>query len=152
MIAASRFITSPASGTNRLSLDKRIQLLLSITGSQPIERKITEVRIEAISGFKDFARETERRTSLPVKLIEFVKDKISTLESKSTHFENHRIFLNKNIAPHLKDEFVNQLTNNHPSHDDLRDACLLGLDETPGNMRSVVTGQTSLLRGMGIMA
>jgi hypothetical protein len=48
---------------------------------------------------------------------------------KSNVFENHRVFLNANIAPELKTEISYQLTTNTPRHDDLRDAIFLGIDE-----------------------
>ena len=116
-----------------LSLDKRIKLLQNIATEQPSERKVTQCRIESIAGFKDFTEEVRRRTNLPVKEIDHVKDKISNLENKSHFFENRKIKLNRLIDPKLKDQLVYQLTTNYPQHDDLRDMTLLALDANPGS-------------------
>lgn len=121
-----------------LSQDGRIRLLERIVDDQPDNRKITSGRIEAIGAFKDFAAEAKRRTRLPVKEIKRVKDKITNLVNKSGHFENRRVFLNKNIDPILKRNLVEQLTNNYPPHDDLRDGLLLTLDEETGSWADFV--------------
>lgn len=117
---------------DQLSLEKRLQQLESIAGSRPKESPITRIEIEAISGFDDYASEVIRRTNLPVHRVEWVKDKLTNLENKSHYFENGKVHLNKNIEPDLKDKLVQQLTNNHPKNDDLRDAVLLTLDDTSG--------------------
>lgn len=116
-----------------LSLDGRIRLMESIAGSCPQEERLTQVRIEAIGGFKDFAEECRRRTALPITEIDHVKDKISNLENKSHFFENGKVLINKNIDSRLKDRLIHQLTNNHPQHDDMRDAVLLGLEDAGAN-------------------
>lgn len=90
---------------------------------------VTNVRIEGISGFKDFAQTVANRTSLPVSIIDHVRDKISTLENKSHFFQNKKVKINKNIDKKLKDMVRYQLTTNYAKHDDLRDAVLLCLDE-----------------------
>lgn len=113
----------------RLSLEKRIGLLVEIEKRLTGERRITKVKIEAIAGFDDYAQTVISRTNLPVDRISWVKDKISTLESKSHYFENGKIHLNKQIEAKLKDMLLYQLTTNHPKHDDLRDAVLLPLDD-----------------------
>lgn len=114
-----------------LSLDARIRLMLRIADAQPKERRINQVRIEAIAGFKDFAAEVRRRTDLPVREIDHVKDKITNLETKSHFFENGKVFISSRIDPRLRDMLIHQLTTNHPKHDDLRDGTLLGIDNTP---------------------
>lgn len=115
-----------------LSLDKRVKLLSDIAAKQPNEFGISQVRIESIAGFKDFTAEVRRRTNLPVREIDVVKDKISNIESKSHFFENRKVRLNRHIDPKLKDQIVYQLTTNYPQHDDIRDAILLGLDSQSG--------------------
>lgn len=122
----------------RISLDVRVRQLQEIAKMRPAGRAITRVRIEAIAGFNDYADEVIRRTNLPVQRVDWVKDKISTLESKSHYFENRKVHLNGNIDPAIKDTLVHQLTTNHPKHDDLRDALLLTLDDTQGLWNFVV--------------
>lgn len=111
-----------------LSLDGRIRLLLRIAEGQPKERRLSQVRIEAIAGFKDFCAEVRRRTDLPVREIDHVKDKITNLETKSHFFENGKVFVSSRIDPRLRDMLIHQLTTNHPKNDDMRDALLIGLD------------------------
>lgn len=120
------------------SMDERIRFLQDLQDRQHAERKISEARIEAIAGFKDFCAEAVRRTNLPIKEIDVVKDKISVLVSKSHFFENKRVFVSKNIEPKLKDTLAYQLTTNHPRFDDLRDALLLCLDDGAANWGSWV--------------
>jgi hypothetical protein len=117
-----------------LTLDGRIQKVQAIADARPAGRKLTRVIVEAIAGFKDFSAELRRRTNLPVREIDYVKDKISNLENKSHYFENKKVFLNKHIEPRLKDMLVYQLTTNHPQNDDLRDAVLLGMETKSGGL------------------
>ncbi len=144
------------SWNEHLSLDKRIKLLCDIAAEQPNDRKVTQLRIEAIAGFNDFAAEAERRTSLPIHRVQTVKDKISNLESKSHYFENHKVHVNRRLGEkfskeglNLKDGLLYQLTTNYPQHDDLRDALLLGFDHQIKNMKKVNEGYDQLLRAMG---
>lgn len=113
-----------------LSLDARILLLQKIADSREghSKPKITRAYLEAIAGFKDFGAEAQRRTSLPIRIVDHVKNKMANLENKSYHFENKRVFLNKNIEKKLKDQLKYQLTTNVPKHDDLRDAILIPLE------------------------
>ncbi len=115
----------------QVSLYKRVKLLSDIAAEQAPDRQVSEVRIESIAGFKDFTAEVRRKTNLPVKEIDVVKDKIANLENKSVHFESRRVFLNKHIDPKLKERLVYELTTNYPDHDDMRDSALLGLDPAP---------------------
>lgn len=144
------------SWNEHLSLDKRIKLMCDIAAEQPADRRITQLRIEAIAGFNDFAAEAERRTSLPIHRVQNVKDKISNLESKSHYFENRKVHISRRLGDkvtkdglNLKDAIVYQLTTNYPQHDDLRDSLLLGFDVQPKNMKKVNQGYADLLRGMG---
>lgn len=109
-----------------LSLHERVKLVESWHSRE----NFGEFRIEAISGFKDFAAEVRRTTNVPVKTIEHVKDKITTLENKSALFENGKVLINKNINNKMLSILIEQLTTNVPSHDDIRDAVLIGLDNT----------------------
>jgi hypothetical protein len=120
-----------------LSLDSRVRLLETICERQKHRFPVTKVRIESISGFKDFTAEVIRRTNLPVDEVDKVKDKITNLENKSHFFENGKVLVNKNIEPKLKDKLIYQLTNNHPKNDDIRDAVLLALDDLTGLWRFV---------------
>lgn len=110
-----------------LSLDKRVEKLQYIQDSQPHDRKITTCYIEGIAGFKDFVSEAKRRTTLPVREIDKVPDKLANLENKAWFFETGRIFINKHIDPKLRQEWEYQMTTNHPKYDDMRDASLLPL-------------------------
>lgn len=110
------------------SLDKRVKELQAIQDRQPSNRKITIAYIEGIAGFKDFVAEVKRRTTLPVREVDKVPDKLANLEGKAWFFETGRVFINKNIEPKLKDNWKYQMTTNHPRYDDLRDATLLPLE------------------------
>lgn len=113
----------------RLTLNDRILRMQDIIDSPPFGHRLTKGRIEAVAGFKDFAAEARRRLKgLGVEDVDVVKDKISVLESKSWHFQNGKVHLSKGIPAPLRTELYNQMTVNHPQHDDLRDALLLGLD------------------------
>lgn len=113
----------------RLTLHERILRMQDLIDSQPKPYRLTHCRVEAVAGFKDFAAEARRRLKgVGVEEVDVVKDKISVLESKSWHFQNGKVHLSSHIAAPLRAELYNQLTVNHPVHDDLRDALLLGLD------------------------
>lgn len=115
-----------------LSLDKRIKLLEDVAANQPSKRRVTQVRIESIAGFKDFTAEVRRRTNLPVQEVDHVPDKIANLTNKSHYFENRKVRINAKITDDLKDLVTYQLTTNYPQNDDLRDAVLLALDGKSG--------------------
>ena len=69
-----------------------------------------------------------RIANLPVNEIDHVKHKITNLENKSHWFENGKVFINRNMEPKLKALLIEQLTNNYPAHDDVRDAVLLCIE------------------------
>lgn len=87
------------------------------------------VRIEAISAFQAITQELKRTGRIPVQEVTAVKDKITRLENISPHFENLRVFFNRNIPKNILDEAVEQLITNQPEHDDIRDAIVLALEE-----------------------
>jgi len=115
-----------------LSLEERVQQLIGVNKAQPKEFPLTDVRIEAIAGFDDYASTVVRRTNLPVTRISHVTDKITNLINKSKYFENGKVHLNKNIEQADKDKLIDQLTRNYPKHDDGRDAVFLTLDDETG--------------------
>lgn len=110
-----------------LSLNERIELLIEIKANA--DRHINRAHIEGIAGFMDFAGEAKRKTDIPVNLVKQVKDKLTNLENKSGYFQNGRVFISKRIDPKLRKLLAYQLTNNHPNHDDARDAVLLVLPD-----------------------
>lgn len=107
-------------------------------------KKFTKAHIEGIAGFKDFVAEVRRRTNLPVVEVNKVLDKITNLENKSHWFENGKVFINRNMEPKMIALIVEQLTNNHPNHDDVRDAILLTIDA------GVVKGRGQVTASQGI--
>ena len=117
-----------------LSQNERILLMDRIYKGQPTDRPVRRAYVEGIAGFKDYVAELKRRTSMPVMLVDRVKDKISNLEAKSSLFENGQVFMNSAIAPKLKDMLVYQLTTNHPNHDDVRDALFLAVDQPTNSL------------------
>lgn len=124
-----------------LSLEGRIKLLQDISDqrTQTGKPKVTRCLIEAIAGFKDFAAEARRKVSLNIRIVDHVKNKLANLENKSHHFENKRVFLNKNIPSKLKEIVRYQLTNNYPTHDDVRDGILLTIEgKQTGPMITVI--------------
>lgn len=112
-------------GNEKLSFNERIKYVVS----KHEKNKHRNVYVEAISAFHDFAVEIRRTTGVPIREINKVKDKISRFESQSAKFENGKVFINKNIPERLRNELVEQLINNHPDHDDMRDAVILALED-----------------------
>ena len=115
-----------------LSLQSRIDLIKSYVqqySSRYGRQAEIAVIVETIAGFKDFGDLVTAQVSAICELVDRVPDKLTNLEKKSYIFQNHRIFLNKNIERELKDELTGQLLNNYPRHDDLRDAVLLSLND-----------------------
>jgi phage terminase large subunit-like protein len=92
---------------------------------------VTAANIEGVAGFKDFADQARKKTGLPVTIVAKVADKITNLENKSHYFENGHVHLSRRVPKKLRDLLVYQLTTNHPTHDDLRDAVLLALADRP---------------------
>jgi hypothetical protein len=110
----------------RLSLDERRDQLLKIGNSQPTDRRPRKVFIEAISGFDDYATYVSK-SSMPVDRVEWVPDKLTNLENRSHLFQQRVIHINAALEPGMKKLIEYQLTVNHPTHDDVRDAILLTL-------------------------
>jgi predicted phage terminase large subunit-like protein len=108
-----------------LSMDARVRRLDELHKSE----KFTKANIEGVAGFKDFVSEVVRRTNMPVTEVDHVKDKITNLENKSHWFENGKVLINRNMDSKMKALIIEQLTNNYPAHDDVRDAILLTISE-----------------------
>jgi hypothetical protein len=123
-----------------LSLDARVKRLEGLHKSE----KYTKAHIEGIAGFKDFVSEVQRRTNIPVHEVDKVLDKIANLENKSHWFENGKVFINRNMESKMKTLIVEQLTNNHPTNDDVRDAILLTIDAGATKGRGEVTASMGL--------
>lgn len=111
----------------RLSLDERKDKLLSVGNKQPADRRPKKVFIEAIGGFDDYATYVASKTTIPVERVEWVPDKLTNLENRSHHFQQRHIHLSNRIEPGMKKLIEYQLSVNHPTHDDVRDAILLPL-------------------------
>lgn len=114
----------------RLSLFERCNKIQDLVDQPPLGYKLTQGRIEDVAGFGDFIAEARRKVrglgiiSAPAK-----KDKLAHLESKSWNFQNGKVHISTQIPATLRTTLYNQLTVNHPLHDDVRDALLHGIDE-----------------------
>jgi predicted phage terminase large subunit-like protein len=86
-------------------------------------------KIEEIAAFQFIGQELKRLTSIPVKSFKKVKDKITRLENVSPQFENGKIFISSKIDKRILDRAVEQLINNFPSNDDIRDSIVLFCEE-----------------------
>lgn len=128
-----------------LSFDARLAKLQALAAqfhgrlADPVFN-IRKVFVESIGGFKDFGEQAKTKTGLPVELVTWVKGKVANLEAKSGEFEFGRVHLSSAIPKPLRQKLVDQLVQNEPPHDDLRDAVLMLLEEPVKNMQSWVTG------------
>ncbi len=91
--------------------------------------KFNIFKVEAISAFKGLCELIRSISAVPLKEISSVKDKVSRKEAQSAKFENGKVFINKEIPLQLRNELVEQLINNKPTHDDLSDALILALED-----------------------
>jgi predicted phage terminase large subunit-like protein len=74
--------------------------------------------------------ELKRTTGVPVRERITTKDKITRLISVSAFFENKKVFfVKKDIPNKILTETIEQCIYNTPTHDDIRDAIVLGLEE-----------------------
>lgn len=85
--------------------------------------------IEAISGFKMLADEVRRTKNVRLKEVSAVKDKITRLEAQSFRWENGKVFINKEMSRKDLDTLEEQLINNFPAHDDVRDAVIVAMEQ-----------------------
>lgn len=126
-----------------LSWDERLSQLERMNSFQNArgpEFRIKRVFIEAIGGFKDFGNQAKLKTGLPVELVTWVKGKKANLSTKSGHFEFGRVHISRAIPQQMRDEIFDQITQNEPQHDDLRDSVLLCLESPVLRMKDWVMG------------
>ncbi len=129
------FIT--ALRNDRLSLQQRLDHVRDWVASSQHAHPVRNIRVETISGFKDFGDLVQSQIPVPCTMVDRVPDKLTNLEKKSYFFQNHRVFISTRIPQALREELRLQLTTNYPTHDDLRDAVLLGLGDGDGLWRHV---------------
>lgn len=114
----------------RLSINARILMMQDIVDHPPRGFKLQEGRIEDVAGFGDFVAEARRRIKgIGIRSMAAKLDKLAHLESKSWNFQNEKVHISTDIPKTLRDALYNQLTINHPLHDDLRDVMLHGIDD-----------------------
>lgn len=85
--------------------------------------------IEAIGAFKQLTQEVKRTKNIRLKEVTSVKDKISRLEAQSFRFENKKVYINSEMNKKEMDNLVEQLINNYPVHDDVRDSVVLAMEQ-----------------------
>ena len=85
--------------------------------------------IEAIGAFKQLTQEVKRTKNIRLKEVTSVKDKISRLEAQSFRFENRKVFINSEMSKKEMDNLIEQLINNYPVHDDVRDSVVLAMEQ-----------------------
>ncbi len=112
----------------RLTIDARCEVLKQIVEGRPHDLKQLTINIEAIGAFDDYATIAQQRVSAQVLRTSHVPDKLTNLENKSIHFSKQRVHLNAGLPTSVKTTIREQLINNTPAHDDVRDAILLTLD------------------------
>ena len=122
----------------RMSLQERLDLVREIVDGQPNDRPVSRLKVETIAGFKDFGTLVAQNTPVPTELVDKVPDKITHTQKKSHYFQNHRVFLNKNLPEEIKREVLYQMTTNHPTHDDIRDAILHAFDDESTSWKDMV--------------
>lgn len=85
--------------------------------------------IEAISGFKQLTSEVKRTKNVKLKEVVAVKDKITRLEAQSFRWENGKVYINSEMSKKDINTLVEQLINNFPAHDDVRDAVIIAMEQ-----------------------
>ena len=85
--------------------------------------------IEAISGFKMLTDEVKRTKNVRLKEVTTVKDKITRLEAQSFRWENGKVYINKEMNNKDLTTLEEQLINNFPAHDDVRDAVIVAMEQ-----------------------
>ena len=85
--------------------------------------------IEAISGFKQLTSEIKRTKNIRLKEVTSVPDKITRLEAQSFRFENGKVYINEEMSKKDLDKLIEQLINNYPEHDDVRDAVIVAMEQ-----------------------
>src|ERR1019366_3549401 len=90
----------------RHSFQERINTIKGLVSGRSRERPATRVRVETISGFADIGERIAANVAVPTDLVDHVLNKLTNLEKHSALFENKRVFINKNIAPAIKEELT----------------------------------------------
>lgn len=122
----------------RLGMQERIDTAKDMVSTSRPDRKVRKVRVETIAGFDDIGTLIAGAVRVPVEKVPHVADKMLNLEKHQVFWQNGRVFINENIDPETLRETEKQLTNNKPTHDDIRDAIFLGIDEGDRTMKSWV--------------
>lgn len=112
----------------RLTVTQRINTIVTLNAMYNFKT----VHVEAISGFKDFYNELRRTTNIPCRQVSSVRNKLANLEGSQSKFEHGKVFIYSGLAHKKKECIIEQLVNNYPEHDDLRDAILLCLNYSVG--------------------
>lgn len=73
--------------------------------------------------------ELQRTTNVPVREVIASKDKLTRLIGVSPKFENGKVLISMLIPEAIRTELVDQLINNTPPHDDMRDAVVNCLED-----------------------
>lgn len=121
-----------------LGMQERIDAAKEMVTSARPERKVRRVRVETIAGFDDIGTLIARAVAVPCEKIDSVPDKMLNLEKHQPYFQNGRVFINDQLPIETIKMVENQLTNNKPPHDDVRDAIFLCLDDKSASMKSWV--------------
>ena len=123
-----------------LGMQERIDAAKDMVTTARPDRKVRRVRIETISGFDDIGTLIGKAVAVPCEKVESVPDKMLNLEKHQPFFQNGRVFINDQLPLETIALVEKQLTTNRPTHDDVRDAIFLGLDDSNPSMRQWVTG------------
>jgi len=118
----------------------QLERMQSMQNARGLDFRVRRAFVEGIGGFKDFGNQAKAKTSLPVEVVSWVKGKKANLAAKSGDFEFGRVHVSRDVDPKLRNLLRDQLTQNEPKHDDLRDAVLLCLEDKTLSMKSWVTG------------
>jgi hypothetical protein len=122
----------------RLGMQERIDAAKDMVTTARPDRRVRRMRVETIAGFDDIGTLIARAVGVPCEKVPSVPDKMLNLEKHQPHFQNGRVFINENIDQTMLREIEGQLTKNNPSHDDIRDAIFLAIDDAGPGMKSWV--------------
>ena len=75
------------------------------------------------------ADEVKRTKNVRLKEVTTVKDKITRLEAQSFRWENGKVYINKEMNNKDLTTLEEQLINNFPAHDDVRDAVIVAMEQ-----------------------
>lgn len=124
-----------------LGMQERIDTAKEMVSSARPDRRVRLVRVETIAGFDDIGTLIARAVGVPCEKVSHVSDKMLNLERKQPFFQNGRVFINEQMPLEDIKTVEYQLTNNKPTHDDVRDAIFLCLEDGAPDMLSWVKGR-----------